>query len=153
MPLPSSNIFVNVENRIRPRVLSLFRHSPAQRMCHRSGTRQELTNCWRDESRADWETASSGEDSPRSRSILGRWDTSCKGADGSLSHLTILPSKQELIWLRTRKPLAYQESTWTNLRVSCPYERIIYSVLKHINTTRMHTISWQFIPLIYLPLG
>ena len=25
--------------------------------------------------------------------------------------------------------------------VSCPYEIMIYSVHKHINTTRMHTIS------------
>ena len=73
-----------------------------------------------------------------------------------ISFLTRLPSKQELRWLRTRKPLAYRESTctWcTNLSVSCPYEIIVYSVLKHINTARMHTISWQFIPLIYRSLG
>ena len=56
-------------------------------------------------------------------------------------------------WLRTRKPLAYRESTCTNLSVSCPYEIIVYSVLKHINTARMHTISRQFIPLIYRSLG
>ena len=31
----------------------------------------------------------------------------------------------------------------TNLSVSCPYEVIIYSVPKHINTARMHTISRQ----------
>ena len=49
--------------------------------------------------------------------------------------------------------LAYRESTCTNLSVSCPYEIIIYSVLKHINTARMHTISRQFIPLIYRSLG
>ena len=55
--------------------------------------------------------------------------------------LTTLPYKQQLRWLRTRKPLAYRESTCTNLSVSCPYEIIVYSVLKHINTTRMHTIS------------
>ena len=67
--------------------------------------------------------------------------------------LTRLPSKQELRWLRTRKPLAYRESTCTNLSVSCPYEIIVYSVLKHINTARMHTISRQFIPLIYCSLG
>ena len=67
--------------------------------------------------------------------------------------LTRLPSKQELRWLRTRKPLAYRESTCTNLSVSCPYEIIVYSVLKHINTARMHTISRQFIPLIYRSLG
>ena len=40
----------------------------------------------------------------------------------------------------TRKTLAYREST-CNLSVSCPYEIIAYSVLKHINTTRIHTIS------------
>ena len=62
-----------------------------------------------------------------------------------------MPCKQELRWLRTRKPLAYRESTCTNLSVSCPYEIIVYS--KHINTARMHTISRQFIPLIYGPLG
>ena len=67
--------------------------------------------------------------------------------------LTRLPSKQELRWLRTRKPLAYRESTCTKLSVSCPYEIIVYSVLKHINTARMHTISRQFIPLIYCSLG
>ncbi len=67
--------------------------------------------------------------------------------------LTRLPSKQELRWLRTRRPLAYRESTCTNLSVSCPYEIIVYSVLKHINTARMHTISQQFIPLTYRPLG
>ena len=67
--------------------------------------------------------------------------------------LTRLPSKQELRGLRTRKPLAYRESTCTNLSVSCPYEIIVYSVLKHINTARMHTISRQFIPLIYRSLG
>ena len=69
------------------------------------------------------------------------------------AYLTRLPSKQELRWLRTRKPLAYRESTCTNLSVSCPYEIIVYSVLKHINTARMHTISRQFIPLIYCSLG
>ena len=37
--------------------------------------------------------------------------------------------------------------------VSCPYEIIVYSVLKHIHTARMHTVSRQFIPLIYGPLG
>ena len=34
-----------------------------------------------------------------------------------------------------------------------PYEIIVYSVLRHINTARMHTISRQFIPLVYGPLG
>ena len=70
-----------------------------------------------------------------------------------LTDLTRLPTKQELRWLRTRKPLAYRESTCTNLSVSCPYEIIVYSVLKHINTARMHTSSRQFIPLIYRSLG
>ena len=46
-------------------------------------------------------------------------------------HLTRLPSEQELSWLRTRKPLAYRESTCTNQSVSCPNEIIVYSVLKH----------------------
>ena len=27
------------------------------------------------------------------------------------------------------------------LSVSCPYEILVYSVLKHVNTTRIHTIS------------
>ena len=67
--------------------------------------------------------------------------------------LTRLPSKQQLRSLRTRKPLAYRESTCTNLCVYCPYEIIVYSVPKHINTTRMHKISRQFIPHIYGPLG
>ena len=40
-----------------------------------------------------------------------------------------------------------------NLYVSSPYEIIVYSVLKHITATRMHTISGQFISLIYGPLG
>ena len=56
-------------------------------------------------------------------------------------------------WLRTRKPLTYRESTCTNLSVSYLYEIIVYSVLKHINTARMRTISRQFIPLIYRYLG
>ena len=34
-----------------------------------------------------------------------------------------------------------------------PGKIIVYSVLKHINTARMHTISRQFIPLSYRPLG
>ena len=63
-------------------------------------------------------------------------------------YITRLPSKQQLRWLR--KPLVYRESSCTNLSVSCPYEKIVYSVLKHINTTRVHTISRQFIPLINL---
>ena len=66
---------------------------------------------------------------------------------------TRLPSKQEFRWLRTIKSLAYREFICTNLSVSCPYEIIVYYVLKHINTARMHTISRQFIPLIYGPLG
>ena len=33
-----------------------------------------------------------------------------------------------------------------NLSVSCSYEMIVYTVLKHINTIRMHTINGQFIP-------
>ena len=40
-----------------------------------------------------------------------------------------------------------------NLSVSCPYEIIVYSVLKLINTAKMHTISRQFIPIIYGALG
>ena len=55
--------------------------------------------------------------------------------------LTRLPSKLHLRWLRTRKTSAYQGSSCMNLSVSCPYEIIVYSVLKRINTTRMHTIS------------
>ena len=51
-----------------------------------------------------------------------------------------------------KEPLAYRESTCTNLSVSCPHYIIVYSVLKHIDTTRMHSISWQCIPLIYGPL-
>ena len=45
--------------------------------------------------------------------------------------------------------------TCMNLSESCPYKIVVYSVLKvkHINTTRMHTISCQFIPFIYGPLG
>ena len=39
------------------------------------------------------------------------------------------------IWLWTRKPLAYRESTFMNLS-----ETIVYSVLKYIYTTRMLTI-------------
>ena len=44
------------------------------------------------------------------------------------------------------------ESARKNLRTSCPFEINVYSVLKR-NTTRMHTISWRFIPLICSPLG
>ena len=40
-----------------------------------------------------------------------------------------------------------------NLSVSRPYEIMVYYVLKHINSTRMRTISYQFIPFIYCPLG
>ena len=36
--------------------------------------------------------------------------------------LTRLPSKQQLRWLWTRKPVDYRESTCMNLSVSCPYE-------------------------------
>ena len=68
-------------------------------------------------------------------------------------YLRRLPSKQQLRCLRTMEPLAYRESTCTNISVTCPWEIIAYSVLKHINTARMHTITRQFIPLIYGPLG
>ena len=54
--------------------------------------------------------------------------------------------------MRTRKPLAYRESTCSNVSVSCPYEIIVYSVHKDINTAIMHIISQQFIPLILRPL-
>ena len=40
-----------------------------------------------------------------------------------------------------------------NLSESCPHEILVYYVLKHSNTARMNTISRQFIPLIYRPLG
>ena len=67
---------------------------------------------------------------------------------------TRLPSEQQLRWLRTRKLLTYRESTCTNLSVSCPYEKIVYTVFKHTsNTTRMQTNSWQYSQLIYSPLG
>ena len=56
--------------------------------------------------------------------------------------LTRLPFKQHLKWLRAWKPLAYRESTCLNLSESCPYGIIIYSVLEHLNTTSMYTISW-----------
>ena len=64
-----------------------------------------------------------------------------------------LPSKQELRWLQTRKLLAYRESTCPNLSIAHPYEIIVYSVLKHIKTDKMHTNCRQFIPLIYRTLG
>ena len=69
--------------------------------------------------------------------------TSTVGLKMRSYHLTRLPSKQQLRWLRTRKPLAYQESTCINLIISvtCPYEMIVYSVLKHIITTRMTIYS------------
>ena len=44
---------------------------------------------------------------------------------------TKLPSMQQLRWLRTRKPLAYRESTRMNLSAFCHYERIVYYLLKH----------------------
>ena len=50
-------------------------------------------------------------------------------------YLTRWPSKQQLRWLQTTKPLTYRESTYMNLSVSCPYDIIVYSV------PRMHTIS------------
>ena len=63
---------------------------------------------------------------------------SCSVLSQTIDHFTLadflktkLPSEQELRWLRTWKPLAYRESTCTNLSVSCPYEIIVYSVLKH----------------------
>ena len=59
----------------------------------------------------------------------------------------------ELRWLRTSMSLAYRDSKCTNLGVYCPYQEIVYFVLKHINTARMPTISRQFIPLIYGNLG
>ena len=37
--------------------------------------------------------------------------------------------------------------------ILCPYEILVYSVLIHINTARMHSICRQFIPLFYGPLG
>ena len=49
----------------------------------------------------------------------------------------------------TAQMAARQGSRWLiespHVRI---YEIIVYSVLKHINTTRMHTISWLFIPII-----
>ncbi len=50
---------------------------------------------------------------------------------------------------QARMPLDYRESTCSNLSVSCLYKIIDYSVLKQNNAARMHTISRQFIPLIY----
>ena len=62
-------------------------------------------------------------------------------------YLTRLPSKQELRWLRTRKPLAYRKSTCTNLSVSCVYEIIVYSVLKHLCecVVRLIPLPWLII--------
>ena len=64
------------------------------------------------------------------RRSRGRAGLQGLGEEGSID-LTRLSSKQELRCLRTRKPLAYRESTCTNLSVSCPYEIIVYSVHKH----------------------
>ena len=64
-----------------------------------------------------------------------------------------IASKQQLRWLQTREPLAYRASIHIKPSVTCPYEILFYSVLKHnITTTRMHTISWQFIPLIQITI-
>ena len=49
--------------------------------------------------------------------------------------------------------LAYRDSKCTNPSVYCPYQEMVYFLLKHINTARMPTISRQFIPLIYGNLG
>ena len=63
------------------------------------------------------------------------------------------PSDLQLRWLQTRKPLAYRESTRIILSVTYHYENMVYSVLKHIDTTRMHTIGCRPITRIYWPLG
>ena len=62
---------------------------------------------------------------------------------------------EHLRWQQTRKLLAYRESTHTilsvpalSLCVTCLNKILVYSVLEHINTTSMYTISWWFITYI-----
>ena len=54
---------------------------------------------------------------------------------------------------QTSKPPTYRDSTCTFLRVTHPYEILVYSILEHIISTGMQTISRQFIAYIYGPLG
>ena len=51
------------------------------------------------------------------------------------------PSDLQLRWLQTRKPLAYRESTRIILSVTYHYENMVYSVLKHIDTTLVHVLE------------
>ena len=39
-----------------------------------------------------------------------------------------------------------------HLSVACPYQISVDSIFKHIHTTSINTIIWQFVPFIYHPL-
>ena len=41
---------------------------------------------------------------------------------------------------------------FSQLCVARPYQISVNSVFKHIHTTNINTIIWQFVPLIYHPL-
>ena len=40
----------------------------------------------------------------------------------------------------------------SHLCVACPYQISVNSIFKHIHTTSINTIIWQFVPFIYHPL-
>ena len=50
----------------------------------------------------------------------------------------------------TRKPLAYRESTCTNLSVSCPYEITLYSGLEGLNTFQSSFTICMTFPFVFL---
>ena len=41
---------------------------------------------------------------------------------------------------------------FSHLCVACPYQISVNSIFKHIHTTSINTIIWQFVPFIYHPL-
>ena len=41
---------------------------------------------------------------------------------------------------------------FSHLCVACPYQISVNSIFKHIQTTSINTIIWQFVPFIYHPL-
>ena len=41
---------------------------------------------------------------------------------------------------------------FSHLCVACPYQISVNSIFKHIHTTSINTIIWQFVPLIFHPL-
>ena len=79
---------------------------------------------------------------------------SCPREPRRTQYLTRLPSQTTSSrWQVDKKAIGLSRvQQFSHLCVARPYQMSVNSIFKHIHTTSINTIIWQFVPFIYHPL-